>query len=311
MTRASERVPKEEAGRLMRRATYASVATATTLILAKMVAWIATDSVSLLSALIDSMLDVAASLVTLVAVRQALVPPDADHRFGHGKAEPLAALGQAAFITGSAVFLIFEAVRRFVEPQPLVETWTGIGVMGFSIALTLILVRYQHLVSRRTGSLAIKADSLHYVGDLLTNVAVIAALLLTMELGYLWIDPVIALLIAAYILRTAWSVARHALDMLMDKELPAADRQRIVQLIYSEEGVKGLHDLRTRSSGPQVFIQLHLELVGSLPFSRAHEIADRVERKLAEAYHGAEVIVHQDLYDESKTDLRRGIARPA
>ena len=291
----SQGLSRSDQGRLMRRATQASVAVASLLIAAKLVAWIMTGSVSLLSALVDSLLDVAASLVTLVAVRQALVPPDEEHRFGHGKAEPLAALAQAAFITGSAVFVLAEAGQRFFVPAPLEQTWVGVGVMAFSIVLTLILVRFQRSVVAKTGSLAIKGDSAHYIGDLLTNLAVIAALLMTLEWGWSWVDPVFALGIAAYILKTAWGIGRHALDMLMDRELPESDRQKIESIVRAEPLVRGLHDLRTRASGPQLFIQLHLELDGNLPLMEAHAIADRLERRLEGEFRGAEVIIHQDL----------------
>ena len=172
----------DSVARLMRLATYASVATALTLIAVKLVAWVLTDSVSLLSSLIDSVLDAVASIVNLLAVRHALIPPDREHRFGHGKAEPLAALAQATFISGSAVFLVFEASHRFFSPEPLEHMELGIWVMLFSIAVTFALTRFQSHVVRKTGSLAIHADSLHYLGDLLVNAAVIVALLLVWQL---------------------------------------------------------------------------------------------------------------------------------
>ncbi|MGH6927698.1 MAG: cation diffusion facilitator family transporter, partial [Dongiaceae bacterium] len=168
---AAERSPVSatEAAHLMRRATYASVATALVLIAAKVVAYVLTDAVSLLSTLLDSLLDAAASLVNLLAVRQALTPADREHRFGHGKAEPLAALGQSTFIAGSALFLLVQAGSRLVAPQPVTNTAVGLTVMAFSIAATLLLVLYQRSVIRRTGSLAIKADALHYASDLIVN----------------------------------------------------------------------------------------------------------------------------------------------
>ncbi len=192
----------------MRLATYASVATAATLIGVKLAAWIYTDSVSLLSTLIDSLLDAIASLINLIAVRHALSPPDREHRFGHGKAEPLAALAQATFISGSAVFLVFEASHRLFNPEPLEHMSLGIWVMIFAIAVTFVLTRFQAYVVRRTNSLAIKADSLHYVGDILINAAVIVALLLVSEFGWLWADATFGLAIAGFILVTAWRIER-------------------------------------------------------------------------------------------------------
>jgi ferrous-iron efflux pump FieF len=287
---------RAQAGRLMRLATYASVGTATVLIGVKLVAWWYTDSISLLSTLIDSVLDVLASLVSLVAVRHALSPADREHRFGHGKAEPLAALAQAAFISGSALFLIFEAGRRLFNVEPVAHAQLGIWVMVFAVAATFVLTRFQAYVVRKTGSLAIEADSLHYLGDLLVNISVIVALLLVSELGWLWADAVFGLGIAAYILVNAWRISRSAYQMLMDRELPDDERQRIKDIALAHDSVMSLHDLRTRASGPDTFIQIHLELDGAMSLYRSHEVADEVEAKIREAFPGAEVLIHQDPY---------------
>lgn len=291
---ASTRLTGPEAARLLRLATTASVATACLLIVMKLGAFLLTDSVSILSTLVDSLLDAAASILTLVAVHHALVPADREHRFGHGKAEPLAALGQAAFITGSAIFLVFEASQRFVSPRPLTHSEVGIGVMVFSILATVGLVSFQRYVIRRTGSLAIKADSLHYLGDILVNAAVIVALIASAQFGWLYADPVFGIAIAAYILFNAWQISTGALDMLMDRELPEAERQRIRDIALDHDSVVGIHDLRTRASGPQIFIQAHIEMDGGLSLLRAHEIADAVEASLLKAFPGAEIILHQD-----------------
>jgi ferrous-iron efflux pump FieF len=287
-------MPSAEAARLMRLATYASVAVAGTLIVVKFAAWLMTDSISLLSTLIDSLLDAAASVVNLIAVRQALTPADREHRFGHGKAEPLAALGQSAFIAGSAIFLTIEAIHRLYDPRPVLHGDIGIGVMVFAIVVTFALTRFQAHVVKKTGSLAIQADSLHYVGDLLVNGAVIVALLLVSELGWTFADPLFGLAIAGYIIKNAWTIARGAYDMLMDRELPEAERQRIQDTVLKHAEVMAMHDLRTRTSGPQTFIQIHIEMDGAMSLYRAHEVADEVEAELHHAYPGAEVIIHQD-----------------
>ncbi len=279
---------------LVRLASYASVATALVLILAKIVAYLMTDSVSLLSTLLDSLLDVAASLLNLVAVRHALTPADHEHRFGHGKAEPLAGLGQAAFISGSAVFLLFEAGQRLVTPHPIENTAVGVAVMAVSIVATVALVIFQRHVIRRTGSVAIRADSLHYFGDLLVNGSVIVALLLAAATGWSRIDAVFGILIALYIVHTAWQIARASFDMLMDRELPDDDRRKIRKVVAAQPGVLALHDLRTRAAGPNVFIQLHLEMDGRMSLYDAHAVADAVEKAVVQAYPGAEVIIHQD-----------------
>jgi ferrous-iron efflux pump FieF len=283
-----------EGARLMRLATYASVAVAGVLIGAKLVAWLATDSVSMLSTLLDSVLDAAASMINLFAVRHALTPADREHRFGHGKAEPLAALGQSAFVAGSAVLLIVEVVRRLWRPHPIENGDLGILVMIGSILLTVILVLFQRHVVRKTGSLAIRADRLHYMGDVLVNGGVILALVLTQLLGSPLIDPVFGAAIAAYILYTAWSIARSSLDMLMDRELPDSERQKIRAIAMAHPEVKALHELRTRASGPSMFIQFHLEMDGGMSLYEAHQVADQVEEEILAAYPGAEVIIHQD-----------------
>ncbi|TAN59315.1 MAG: cation diffusion facilitator family transporter [Rhodospirillales bacterium] len=279
---------------LKRWATYAAVATALTLIVIKLAAWVATGSIALLSTLIDSLLDAGASVVNLVAVRQALQPADRDHRFGHGKAEPLAGLAQAAFVAGSGLFLVIEAAGRFAEPQTVTRPLIGVVVMAVSIVLTLILVVFQKFVVKKTKSVAVDADSLHYTGDVLINLSVIASLLLTSQLGFALADPLFAILIALYLLWNALGIARSSMDHLMDREFPGTERDRIKQIARTHPGVMNVHDLRTRSSGTQGFIQLHLELDGQLPLVEAHAIADAVELKLREAFPEAEVIIHQD-----------------
>jgi ferrous-iron efflux pump FieF len=292
--RAATQIDTPEAGRLMRFATYASVATAVVLIVAKTGAWLATDSIALLSSLVDSLLDVIASLVTLIAVRHALSPADREHRFGHGKAEALAALSQSAFVVGSAVLLLFEAGKRLLQPKPVEESDIGIAVMVFSIVVTLALVTLQKWVVKRSGSVAIAADSLHYKGDLLVNIAVIVALVLSANFGWILADPLFGVAIAGYIIFNAWLILKSSLDMLMDRELSDEDRQRIRDIAVAHDAVEEVHDLRTRRSGQTCFIQFHLELDGDMPLMQAHAIADEVELAVRKAFPGAEVIIHQD-----------------
>ena len=298
-------------GRLMRLASYVAVSVALVLIAAKLGAWLLTGSVALLSSLIDSVLDAFASIVALVAIRQALIPADKEHRFGHGKAEPIAALGQAAFIVGSALFLSVEAVRRLWAPQPVTQQEIGIAVMVFSILVTLALVAFQAHVIRRTGSLIVSADSLHYKGDLLINLSIIASLVLTGWFDFPLADPVFALGIAAYLLWNAKGIGGEALDMLMDRELPDEERRAILALARAHPGVLGVHDLRTRAAGPIRFIQMHLELDGDTRLAEAHEIADAVEAQIEAAFPGADVIVHQDPHgipDAPREKLPAGVA---
>jgi ferrous-iron efflux pump FieF len=280
--------------RLKRRATIAAIVVAVTLAVAKAIAWIVTDSVSILASTVDSLLDIAASGLNFLAVRHALAPADAEHRFGHGKAEPLAGLGQAAFITGSAVLVILESAQSLWQPHRLEHGAIGIGVMVFSLLLTLALVAYQRVVVRKTASIAIGADSLHYFSDILHNGAVIVALVVATQLGWQWVDPLCGIGVAVYILSSAWQIARQSLNLLMDHELPLADRNRILAIVREHDEVRDVHDLRTRSSGTQIFVQMHIELDPAMKLARAHAISDAVEARIVAEFPNAEVIIHQD-----------------
>ena len=279
--------------RLLRLATNASVATAAILIAAKLVAWAITGSVSVLASLVDSMMDVAASLINLFAVRYSLMPADHEHRFGHGKAESLAGLAQTTFISGSAVFLMLQAFDRLLHPRPLVAVGIGVGVMVFATLATLALLILQRHVIRVTGSTAIKADALHYTTDVLTNASIIIALLLS---GYGWpgIDALFALGIAVYILYSAWHIGHEAFQLLMDRELPDEQRQRIRHAALAHSQVRGVHDLRTRRSGHDIFIQMHLVLDDELSLFDAHEIGDEVEASIREIHPEADILIHKD-----------------
>jgi len=287
-------IHRPPADRLRRLATYASVAVAALLISVKFAAWLETGSVALLSSLVDSLLDAAASMVNLIAVRHAMSPADREHRFGHGKAEPLAVLGQSAFITGSAMLLFAEAVRRLIWPLPVDNPPAGIVVMIFSIVVTIGLVLYQRHVVRHTGSIAISADELHYRSDVVLNLGVIAALVLSSALDFPILDPLFGAAIGVWIVYSAVRLARLSLFQLMDHELPDDEREKIREIAQSHPDVVAAHDLRTRVAGPTSFIQIHVEMNGSMSLLRAHEISDEVEAKLRAAYPNAEVIIHQD-----------------
>jgi ferrous-iron efflux pump FieF len=279
---------------LMRAAGLASVGVAALLIAIKLYAYIATNSVSMLSSLFDSALDLGASSVNLLAIRTAVTPADAEHRFGHGKAEPLAGLVQVAFILGSSLLLLFEVGQHFLQQEVVQQEGVGIVVMLISIGLTFGLILFQRQVIRRTDSMAVQADSAHYFSDFLANIAVIASLILSSLLGWWWIDPLFGLLVALFIAFTALSIGRAALDMLMDREMDDRERDRIKLIVRAQPEVLGLHDLRTRVAGQDRFIQFHLDLQPEISLQDAHRISDAVEAKLMEAFPGAEVIIHQD-----------------
>ncbi len=271
----------------------ASTATAAVLILAKLIAWLLTGSSSLLASLTDSLMDISASLINLFALRYSLTPADHDHSFGHGKAESLASLAQAAFITGSALVLVMNGFSRLVNPEPLKNLDIGIWVTVGSLALTLVLVTFQSLVVQKTQSQAIRADRLHYQSDVLFNIGVLLALGCSWY-GWLWADGLFAILLGLFILKGAVQIGYEAVQTLLDRQLPAEERALIEELAVSVAGVHGIHDLRTRQAGPLRFIQLHLELDDALPLVQAHELADQTEALILAKFPGADVIIHMD-----------------
>jgi ferrous-iron efflux pump FieF len=278
-------------------ATRASVAVAFTLLFLKLYAWLMTGSMGVLAALVDSLLDLGASLINMFAVRYALEPADEEHRFGHGKAESLAGLGQAMFIASSAVFLIIYTLERIVNPELLESPEIGTWVMLFSMALTLILVTFQRHVVKTTGSIAIKADSLHYSADLVTNAGILLGLGLY-YLGWLYSDPIIALIIGIYILKCAAEIAYESVQLLLDRELPNEEQARIMELASGFEHVIEIHDLRTRQSGQTKFIQLHLVMDGNMTLLEAHELTEAVHKGIQSDFPQADVIIHQDPHTE-------------
>lgn len=275
---------------------YASVGVALALVGLKIWAWLATDSVAMLSSLADSLLDLLASAITLVAVKVAISPADCEHRFGHGKSEGIAGLVQAVVITGSAGYVCLRAIERLMQPSPVESPGVGVGVMLASLVLTISLVAFQRFVVQRTGSLAIAADAVHYRSDILTNVAVLAAIVLSSNWGLHIFDPLLGLVVVALILWSVALIVREALDVLLDRELPDEDRLRIAEIARAHPEVLGLHDMRTRSAGATKFVQFHLELDPKLSLSDAHIICDTVEREVRQIYPAAEVLIHADPY---------------
>ena len=279
---------------LMRITTYAAVLVASFLAAVKLYAWFETGSVAMLSSLVDSLLDALASIINLIAVRAALQPHDREHRFGHGKAEPLAGLLQAVIISASIIFVMVEALPRFFSPVPVVQGEIGIGVMIISIVLTGALVMLQRHAIRRTGSVAITADSLHYRSDLFMNLGVIAALLLAVYGDLPIFDPLFAVVVVGYVLYSVWSIIRQSFDMLMDREFPERERARIRGIAQNHPEVLAVHDMRTRQAGLHSFVQLHIELPADMTLRRAHVISDEVESEIRRAYPETDVIIHQD-----------------
>lgn len=281
-------------GGLRQSAVIAAVAVAGLLVVAKLMAWLATGSVAILGSLADSLLDLMASAVAFLAVSHALKPPDHDHRFGHGKAEALAGLWRAALVVVSAVYVGWEAVQRLATPAPVENSGVAIGVLAGSAALSLGLAGYQIWVYRRTRSLAIGADAANYATDAAVNVAALGAVWLARDPRFAMADPLFGFAMAVVIALAAARIVRHAYDQLMDREMADHDRMRIKEIILSHPEALGMHDLRTRRSGADLFIQFHLELDPDLTLREAHRIADDVEERVRAAYPDADVMAHQE-----------------
>jgi ferrous-iron efflux pump FieF len=279
---------------LTRRAALASVATVSLLLALKVYAFAETGSVAMLGSLADTALDLFASLVTLFGVRLAAMPADREHRFGHGKAESIAALVQVGIIAVSAVGIGWRAIERLVEGAETSNVEYGIAASVVAIIATLALTAYQGSVLRRTGSVAIATDRLHYQSDLYLNLAVIAALALDRYAGLTGADPVFGIGIAVWLLFGAWRASSRAVDQLMDKEWPEERRKRFVAVAARHPEGRGIHDLRTRSSGMHEFAQFHMWVDPDMTVRRAHDVMDEIEAALAHEFPGVEVLIHLD-----------------
>ncbi len=289
-----------ERGDLTRKAALASIAMALFLVALKLWASLGTDSVAMLGSLADTILDLVASMITFLGVRWAAMPADAEHRFGHGKAEALAALVQVILITVSALAIGWRAIDRFASGGRTEGLELGVGVSLVAMAATFVLLAYQRHVIRRTGSVAIKTDHVHYQSDLLLNLSVIAALALDQVAGWRFADPLLGITIAAWLLYGAWSAASQSVDQLMDREWPEHERDAFVAATRDYPELTGLHDLRTRHSGAQRFVQFHVWVPADWTVRDAHDRMDRVEELLQRRFPGTEIIIHLD--PEGHTD---------
>lgn len=264
------------------------------MIAAKCWAWLASGSASMLGSLTDSLMDITASAMSFLVLGYALRPADDDHRFGHGKAEALAGLGQAAFIAGSGCLLAFHGVERLFNPVVLTHSMLGIWVSIFAIVCTLVVVFVQQKVIAHTESIAIKADSVHYKGDLILNAAVLLAIILAQS-GMTYADPIFAIGVAGYLLYNSWDIASQSADHLMDKELPDEEKAEIILIANSHDDVFGVHDVRTRQGGKIKFIQLHLELEDEMRLIRAHNVADEVVAMIQKEFAcEMDILIHLD-----------------
>ena len=282
-------------GTLMKRATTAAVSMASILLLAKFYAWWRTDSLAMLSSSIDSLFDVLMSAVNLFAVRYAMKPADDDHRFGHGSIEDIAGLAQCAFIFAAMVIILLQSAARLANVDTLLPSpELGMGVSALGVVLTAALVVFQTYVARRTKSLVVAADRLHYAGDIFFNLGVLLAFALSSYLGWAKADAAIAFVISLIVLWTNRVIGIRAFNNLMDREMPDEEKETILSIVEKHPGILSYHKLKTRYSGIKPFIQLHVELDANLNFRSAHDITDRLEHALAQAFPGAEVIIHPD-----------------
>ncbi|MGE4429669.1 MAG: cation diffusion facilitator family transporter [Sphingobium sp.] len=285
-----------ERGRLTRRAASASMAVALILLLLKAAALWQSGSMALLGSLADSGLDLIASLVTLLGVRWAAMPADHEHRFGHGKAEALAALFQVTLIAMAATAIAWESIRRFGTGHATAAPELGIGVSAFAILLSLGLVAYQRRIIARTGSLAISTDNLHYQSDLFLNISVIAALALDHYAGWRGADQAFGLGIALWLGWGAWRSASEAVDHLMDKEWSIGERRHFLEIALRHPELRGIHDMRTRSSGAERFVQFHVSVDPEMTVRHAHQVMDQIEDRLRLEFPGVEILIHPDPY---------------
>ena len=276
------------------RAALASVTTALFLLGLKAFAAYHTGSVAMLGSLADTALDLIASLVTLYGVRLAALPADPEHRFGHGKAEALVALFQVGLISFSAFGIGYRAIERLMDRQTTADAEYGIAVSLIAIVATVALLFYQRSIIRRTGSVAIEADHVHYQSDVLLNLAVIAALVLDQYLGLTGADPLFGVAIALWLLRGAWKASSRAIDQLMDREWPDEKRDRFIEVAARHPELRGIHDLRTRTSGSHDFVQFHVWVDPQMTVAEAHKVMEEMEQKLEREFPGAEVLIHLD-----------------
>lgn len=281
---------------LKQSAVIAGVVLAILLSLLKFYAFLRTGSLAIFSSFVDSVTDLFASLVTLIAVYFSSKPANVSHRYGYGKTEALSALLQAGFVGISGLFVIIDGIKRLIHPVEIEQTTIGIFIMLFSIFSTLLLVIYQTYVANKTSSLAIKADRAHYTIDFLTNAAVVLSLLFVHFFNFFYFDVAAALFISVYLLYNAYQLALEAIGMITDKELPDEIRTNIEKIVTQSKGIHGMHDFRTRNLGGMYYFELHLEIDGKLSLFKAHELSDKVEKKILDIYPYSQILIHQDPY---------------
>ncbi|MBZ4022757.1 cation-efflux pump [Rhodobacter sp. TJ_12] len=276
----------------------ASVCVATLLVCLKLWALWATGALSIAASLADSAMDLLISAAGLIAIIYAARPADDDHSFGHTSVEDLVSLGQAVFVAASGAAILWAGVDRLIAARPpvLADEGAGIAVMALSAVLTGALVLWQRRVAARTGNKVVAADMLHYLGDLLPTLGAMLALWLSARFGWTRADSVIAIIAAAIMLRGAARIFVASWHALMDRAAPEDVVQSIAEIAEIWPGVRGYHDLKTRTAGAKLFVQLHIELDGDQSLEAAHAIARSLKRAILDAHPQADVIIHMDVW---------------
>ncbi len=287
-------INKDKINKLKKVAVSTSIGVACLLCAIKTIASVYTGSLAVLSSLIDSLSDVFASAVSYIAINFSTRPANCSHRYGYGRVESLSALVQAAFVAGSGLFVLCDGINRLLNPIEVHQTTFGLVVMIVSLLVTLGLISFQKYVAKVTGSVAISADSAHYVVDVLTNGSIIMSLIVVKLFGFMWFDILTAGIISIYLIYNAYKIAAEAVGDLTDKELGDDIRKKVINIVSDCEGIKGFHDLRSRDLGGTYLFEIHLELDGNLSLFEVHNFSEHVEEKIKQEFPNAQVIIHQD-----------------
>ncbi|ADU64839.1 cation diffusion facilitator family transporter [Desulfurispirillum indicum S5] len=282
--------------RLKKRASFFSVSVAIILATAKLAVGITINSLAIIAMAIDSIMDIVMSAANFVGIRMAAQPADPEHPFGHGKFETMAALFQGTVILGIGIFLTYEGVRRIVSGDTMATEGLqlGIAIMAVSAMVSLVLSRYLRRTARTTDSLALQTDSLHYSTDVWTNGGVMVALTVMFFVPWPWLDPLISILIALYIIKEALPLLGKVLNELAESALPETQRQQITEIVLANREIVDLHDLRTRKSGSTKIMDMHITVCKNYTIKQAHDIADAVEASLKEQFADADIVIHLD-----------------
>jgi ferrous-iron efflux pump FieF len=300
---------------IQKKATLVASATAFFLIIIKLTVGVMTGTVVIIASAIDSALDFLISLFNSYAVSKSQKPTDAEYNYGRGKIEGLASMLEGVVITGSGLFIIYAAVEKFISSEPTTHLGISLAVMAVSVATTSALVIFLNVVYKRTKSLIIKSDALHYKSDLYTNLGIIASLCLIYFTNWHFIDPFVSILIAFYIIYSAVSIIREGLEMLLDKSLEPETVEQIKEIVQSHIDAKeciisGYHQLKTRKSGSVNFVDVHIVFNDKVLLRDSHELADHIEEKII-GIHPSElwiINIHQDPYDDGNANIKAALS---